>query len=104
MLKSSVLKPAVAVAAILMTAPFAVAGPVDNACVRSERGARNPALCGCIQQVANQTLSRTDQRRAASFFRDPHEAQEVRMSKSDRDNAFWARYKRFASRAEAYCR
>ena len=92
-----------AVAAILMTAPFAVAGPVDNACVRSERGARNPALCGCIQQVANQTLSRSDQRRAARLFRNADEAQEIRMSKSDADNAFWARYKNFAATAEAYC-
>ena len=98
------MKPVVAIAAILLTTPFAEAGPIDNACIRSDRGARSPGLCGCIQQVANQTLSRSDQRRAASFFRDPHEAQEVRMSKSDRDNAFWARYKRFASTAEAYCR
>ena len=103
MLKSSVLKPAVAVAAILMTAPFAVAGPVDNACVRSERGARNPALCGCIQQVADMTLSRADQRRAAGFFRDAQQAQDVRMSKSASDNQFWDRYKNFAAAAEAYC-
>ena len=93
----------IAAAAVALTTPLAVAGPIDSACIRSERAA-SPRLCGCIQQVANQTLSRSDQRRAASFFRDPHEAQEVRMSKSDRDNAFWARYKRFASQAEAYCR
>ena len=94
----------IAAAAIMMTAPLAVAGPIDSACVRSDRARGNAPLCGCIQQVANQTLSRSDQRRAASFFRDPHEAQEVRMSKRDADNAFWARYKRFASQAEAYCR
>lgn len=94
----------IAAAAILMTAPLAVAGPIDSACVRSDRARGNAPLCGCIQQVANQTLSRSDQRRAASFFRDPHEAQEVRMSKRDADNAFWARYKRFAGQAEAYCR
>lgn len=94
----------IAVAAVMMTAPLAVAGPIDSACVRSDRGRGNGPLCGCIQQVANQTLSRTDQRRAATFFRDPHHAQEVRMSKSDSDNAFWARYKRFAGAAEAYCR
>ena len=94
----------IAAAAFMMTAPLAVAGPIDSACVRSDRARGNAPLCGCIQQVANQTLSRSDQRRAASFFRDPHQAQEVRMSKSDADNAFWARYKRFASQAEAYCR
>lgn len=94
----------VAAAAIVMTAPLAMAGPIDSACVRSDRARGNSPLCGCIQQVANQTLSRSDQRRAAAFFKDPHHAQEVRMSKSNADNAFWDRYKRFASAAEAYCR
>lgn len=97
------LKPAVAVAAVLLTTPFAEAGPIDNACIRSERGAANPALCGCIQQVADMTLSRADQRRAAGFFRDAQQAQDVRMSKRDADNQFWARYKTFAATAEAYC-
>ncbi|MFV0293736.1 MAG: hypothetical protein ACK5II_11210 [Paracoccus sp. (in: a-proteobacteria)] len=94
----------IAMAAIILTAPLAMAGPIDSACTRSERGARQPSLCGCIQQVANQTLSRSDQRRAASFFRDPHKAQVIRMSKRDTDNAFWSRYKKFAGTAEAYCR
>ncbi|MFV0409540.1 MAG: hypothetical protein ACK5LJ_07530 [Paracoccus sp. (in: a-proteobacteria)] len=94
----------IATAAIVLTAPLAMAGPIDSACTRSDRGARQPALCGCVQQVADQTLSRSDQRRAASFFRDPHKAQEVRMSQRDSDNAFWARYKRFTGAAERYCR
>ena len=94
----------IAAAAVVLTAPLAVAGPIDSACVRSDRARANAPLCGCIQQVANQTLTRGDQRRAASFFRDPNKAQEARMSKSDRDNAFWSRYKRFAATAEAYCR
>lgn len=94
----------IAGAAIMLTAPLAMAGPIDSACIRSDRARGNAPLCGCIQQVANQTLSRSDQRRAASFFKDPHEAQEVRMSKSNADNTFWARYKQFAATAEAYCR
>ena len=94
----------IAAAAIVLTTPLAMAGPIDSACVRSERGARQPALCGCVQQVANQMLTRSDQRLAASFFRDPHKAQVVRMSKRDSDNAFWSRYKAFASAAESYCR
>lgn len=92
-----------AAATVALTAPFAVAGPISSACNKSERRA-SAALCGCIQQAADATLSRSDQRRAAQFFRDPHKAQEVRMSKSDRDNAFWARYRQFAATAEAYCR
>ncbi|CAM3000177.1 hypothetical protein SAMN04488021_101331 [Paracoccus aminovorans] len=93
----------IAAAAVVLTAPLAVAGPIDSACMRSDRAAGNRQACGCIQQVADQTLSRADQRRAARFFRDADEAQKVRMSKSDADNAFWSRYKTFASAAEAYC-
>ena len=93
----------IALAALTLTAPFAVAGPIDSACVHSDRGAGNRALCGCVQQVANMTLSSGDQRRAAAFFRDPQQAQNVRMSKTGGDNAFWARYKNFAATAEAYC-
>ncbi|MFV0300303.1 MAG: hypothetical protein ACK5IP_05395 [Paracoccus sp. (in: a-proteobacteria)] len=94
----------IAAAAVVLTTPLAMAGPIDSACLRSDRGRGHTSLCGCIQQVANQTLSRSDQRRAAEFFRDPHKAQEARTSKRDADNAFWARYKRFAGNAEAYCR
>ena len=94
----------IAAAAIMMTAPLAMAGPIDSACVRSDRARGNAPLCGCIQQVANQTLSRSDQRQAAQFFREPHRAQEVRTSKRDADNAFWARYRNFAAQAERLCR
>lgn len=93
----------IAAAAVVLIAPPALAGPIDSACLRSERGAQNRPVCGCIQQVADMTLSRADQRRAARFFRDADEAQSVRMSTSDNDNAFWARYKNFAATAEAYC-
>lgn len=96
------LKPAVIIAAVVLTAPFAVAGPIDSACKGSDRRS-SAQLCGCIQQAADLTLSRADQRRAASFFRDAQRAQDVRMSKSNADNAFWARYKNFASTAQAYC-
>ena len=88
-------------AVLTLTAPFAVAGPIDAACARSA-GPGAP-LCGCIQQAADLTLSRADQRRAAAFFRDPDQAQLVRASKTDADNAFWARYKNFAATAQAYC-
>lgn len=93
----------IAAAAVVLTTPLAVAGPIDSACASSDRSARSARLCGCIQQVADQTLSRADQRRAARFFRDADAAQQVRMSKSDADNAFWARYTNFAATAEAYC-
>ena len=99
-------KPLILAAALAMAAiapQVVVAGPIQNACNASSRPAANRALCACIQQVANQTLSRADQREAARFFRDPQRAQDVRMSQRDRDNAFWQRYRAFGTAAEARC-
>jgi hypothetical protein len=79
------------------------AGSIQRACVQSDRGGGNRALCGCIQQAADLTLSDRDQSRAAKFFHDPHEAQEVRQSDRSADEAFWLRYKSFGETAEAFC-
>jgi hypothetical protein len=84
-------------------AQAAYAGPVESACIRSDRRQATAALCRCIDSVAQQTLTRSEQRRAASFFRDPELAQQTRMSKRDSDNAFWARYRAFGETAEQYC-
>ena len=82
---------------------MAVANPIETACNRSDRPQANRALCRCIGSVAQQTLTRSEQRRAAAFFRDPQLAQDVRMSKSDRDNQFWDRYRAFGAAAEQRC-
>ena len=100
-MKKSLVFTALAAALTLSAAP-SFAGPVENACLKSERRP-NRQLCNCIQQVADMTLSGSDQRKAARFFKDPDQAQKVRMSKSDSDNAFWARYKSFGDTAEAFC-
>ncbi len=81
----------------------AMAGPIESACLKSDRKQANRSVCGCIQQVADMTLKSGDQRKAARFFKDPDQAQKVRMSKSDRDNEFWARYKNFGETAQVYC-
>lgn len=81
----------------------ATASAIESACLRSDRHQATRALCRCIGSVANETLTRAEQRRAAGFFRDPQLAQDVRMSKSDRDNAFWTRYRAFGDRAEQFC-
>ncbi|OSQ51419.1 hypothetical protein [Marivita geojedonensis] len=79
-------------------------GPISRACLSSDRKARNSRLCGCIQTVANGSLSGSDQRKAARFFRDPQRAMDVKMSKTASDDAFWERYERFAARSEQSCR
>ena len=93
----------IAAAAIVMTAHLAMAGPIDTACVRSDRARGNAPLCGCIQQVANQTLSRSDPRQAARFFRDPQRAQDIRQSDNQSHAVFWRKYRAFGETAAATC-
>jgi hypothetical protein len=76
---------------------------IKRACIDSGRTGANYALCGCIQGVANQTLSRAEQRKAASFFENPHRAQEVRQSDRNADERFWTRYRQFGSVAQNAC-
>ena len=79
-------------------------GPLSNACMASDRRARSRALCGCIQAAADQTLSRSEQRRAVAFYKDPHSAQEIRQSDRERDERFWKAYRAYGDRAERLCR
>ena len=81
---------------------MASAGAIDSACMKAGRTG-DRALCGCIQKVADMTLSGSDQRRAAAFFKEPDEAQKVRQSDRSSDESFWLRYKDFAQAAEALC-
>lgn len=89
---------------VLLLAPGAVsAAQIERACLRADRPDANRALCGCIQDAANLTLSDRDQRRAAKFFTDPQDAQDTRQSDRRADERFWARYRAFGETAEAYC-
>lgn len=79
------------------------AGPISAACKQSDRSAATRNLCNCLQSVANGELSRADQRRAASFFKDPHQAQVTRQSDRRSDEKFWLRYKEYGQAAAALC-
>lgn len=89
------------------TTTFAVstaeAGTIERACMGSDRRAANRSLCGCIQQVADMTLDRRDQRLAARFFKDPHKSQEIRQSDNRSHEVFWKKYRQFGENAAAYC-
>ena len=78
-------------------------GPISNACLGSDRKARSRERCGCIQAVANDTLDSADQRLAASFYGDPHRAQEIRHSDNSAHERFWKTYKDYAETAAAIC-
>lgn len=79
------------------------AGTIQRACMKSDRKAANRSLCACIQKAARGTLSSSDQRIAAKFFKDPHQSQEIRQSDRSSHEAFWLRYKEFGSRAQQMC-
>jgi hypothetical protein len=93
-----------AVFALSLVAGSAGAQTVRSACLKSEKGRGQSQLCGCIQNVADRTLTKSDQRRVAAFFTDPDRAQRVRQSGNKSDEKFWDRYQVFGSTAEAFCR
>ena len=78
-------------------------GPISRACLSSDRKARSTERCGCIQAIANESLGASDQRLAASFYDDPHRAQEVRQSDNSGHERFWQSYKAYAESAAAVC-
>ena len=79
-------------------------GPLGTACLNSGRPGVSRERCGCIQMAANQTLALSDQALGASFFADPAIAHEVRLSDTNRDDAFWERWTEFGEAAEQLCR
>ena len=89
--------------AISFVAGLAHAGPIGNACLKSDRKAVSRSLCGCIDQAADLTLSGSDQRRVAKFFNDPEAVQKVKLSDTDRDDEFWTRYRNFGETAQGLC-
>jgi hypothetical protein len=78
-------------------------GDISQACLEADRRAASPALCSCVQQVANQSLSNGDQSRAVAFFSDPQLAQDTRQSDRGSDERFWDRYKAFTELATQIC-
>jgi hypothetical protein len=90
-------------AVAMLAAQPVMADRIENACLKSERSYGKRALCRCIQDAADLTLTARDQRLAATFFADPHRAQEIRQSDSRSHEAFWERYENFGQTAETFC-
>lgn len=97
-------KPAPRQTATYVTPTPSATGPLASACLASDRSARSRALCGCIQAVANGSLTLNEQRRAVAFYTDPHLAQTIRQSDKPSDEKFWQAYSGYAERAERVCR
>jgi hypothetical protein len=91
-------------AAIYRQAPVLYArGPIQSACEAQSRRDATPARCGCVQAVADQTLSGAYQRRGAKMFKDPHQFQEVRQSNNASNERFWLAWKAFGQSAAQAC-
>jgi hypothetical protein len=80
-----------------------LAGPIERACLQSDRAGASRALCTCIQGVADTSLRPNEQRRGAQFFSDPQRAQDTRQSNRASDERLWQRWRAFASLAEQRC-
>ena len=78
-------------------------GVIDRACRQSNRPAATAQMCGCIQQVANTALNRSERRKVARWFKDPHQAQVVRQSDRRSDEVLWQRYRAFGDLAARTC-
>lgn len=89
--------------ALGLLAASAQAGTIERACNKTGRDSANRSVCACIQQVADITLRRADQGRAAKLLGNPEKAHATWMSQSRADDAFWERYQLFGTQAEAYC-
>jgi hypothetical protein len=93
-----------AISVAVVFGPLSVsANPIEQACVRSDRPGVSNELCRCIGGAADMTLTQSDMREGARFFRDPGRAQEIQLSDTRRNDAFWSRWQRFAETAEQLC-
>jgi hypothetical protein len=88
---------------LILSTMVASASQIERACNTSERSTANRTLCGCIQDAADLTLSRGDQKRAAKFFKNPQKAQDTRQASNGNREDFWDRYKRFGETAQEFC-
>ncbi|WP_375229021.1 hypothetical protein [Roseobacter sp. S98] len=84
-------------------APQFASGLISNACLKDDRRAASPARCGCVQAVANRTLTPSEKRRGAAFFGDPDRVQAMKVSDSPDNERFWEHWSRFADQAELLC-
>jgi hypothetical protein len=88
---------------VIAPTPYAT-GVISSACMASDRKARSRQLCGCVQAVADQHMSNSDQARAVKFYKDPQMAQDIRQSDRASDERFWEAYSNYAKQADATCR
>ena len=78
-------------------------GPIQQACQAAGRKSASRARCGCIQAVADWTLSPQDQRRGAGYFSNPQALQDARQSDGTANARFWEAWKAYGREAAEFC-
>ncbi len=74
----------------------------ERACLTSDRSP-GQEVCSCVQQVADQTLSRRDQKLAAQIIGDPDKFREYQKSSNPSRKAFVERYRLWGSTSSEVC-
>ena len=93
-----------AVSTLMTSTPALAAGKIERACLKADRAAASRQLCGCVQDVAEAMLSRSERSRVAKYFEDPHLTQVLRQSDKSSDERFWQKYKEFGQAVGLYCK
>ncbi len=78
-------------------------GPIAQACRTAGRKQASRSRCGCVQAVADRSLSQSEQRKGAVFFKDPHKAQQTRQSDNPANERFWKKWKAYGNEAARLC-
>lgn len=78
-------------------------GPIASACRAAGRKEASRARCGCVQAVANRSLSSSEQQRGVPFFNNPQRSQDVRQSGNSSNERFWKKWKTFSTQAGRMC-
>ncbi|HCI07146.1 MAG TPA: hypothetical protein DE314_07275 [Sulfitobacter sp.] len=74
-----------------------------SACRAAGRKEASRARCGCVQAVANRSLSSSEQQRGVPFFSNPQRTQDVRQSDTASNERFWKKWKAFGTQAGRMC-
>jgi hypothetical protein len=78
-------------------------GPIASACRAAGRKEASRARCGCVQAVANRSLSSSEQLRGMPFFNNPQRVQDLRKSDTASNKRFWRKWKEFGTQASRMC-
>lgn len=79
-------------------------GDIYTACRDAGRSEATDQRCGCVQWVADQTLTSSQQQRGAGYFVNQQGLQDTRQSDGSANERFWSAWKTFGQQAGLQCR